>query len=666
MRQLFIVFLVLLPFLQHAQTIVSTDPQNKNVILEKYTGIRCVFCPNGELIANQIYNNNPGRVVIISVHAGAFANPKPGQPDFRTKFGQALVSLAGVNGYPAGSVNRHVFPGMEMTSGKTAMDREHWSNAANLILQQPSCVNVGAVATIDTETRKLTVNVEAYYTANSDAYTNKINVVLLQDNTVGPQAGGSANYVHNHRLIHMITGQWGEKINTTTEGTLYQNSFTYTIPQAHNQVPIVLSDLKVAVFISKNNEEIYTGVEITPQLGQLPEIDYMISYDQPLDIWDGNIEPKITLKSTGKNAITQMSFEYKIDSQTEHTHTWNGTVGFGDTVIITLPKITFDTSEVNVLQVKALTQDATPQNNIITVNLHQAPIAMMTDIVIEVKPDKQGHQIKWFIKDENGVVKHKGGNYPPDNLTLKEHEVTVVEGKYTLEVQDMGENGIQDGYVKLKTGEMTVIDIPGNAFLDKIAKKFVAKKIYEINIDPINGTTNVSGTGPYTIACSHSLYTMSQEPINEDNVNSIVKLRNNQGETMIEYTATISDDKKHITIIPNTAIPDRTVVRLELLGKSQDGFILKKVSTFTVGTGSNITESSSDAISLFPNPARTQFTVSGIEHGEVRIYTVSGQLIVNEQINANEPVILPNNTKGVVLVKITTDNKSIVKQLVVE
>lgn len=42
-----------------AQTIVSTTPENKKVILEEFTGIHCVYCPEGHAIAQAIQNNNP-------------------------------------------------------------------------------------------------------------------------------------------------------------------------------------------------------------------------------------------------------------------------------------------------------------------------------------------------------------------------------------------------------------------------------------------------------------------------------------------------------------------------------------------------------------------------------------------------------------------------------
>ena len=42
----------------HSQTIVSTSPENKKVVLEEFTGITCGYCPDGHAIANNIANNS--------------------------------------------------------------------------------------------------------------------------------------------------------------------------------------------------------------------------------------------------------------------------------------------------------------------------------------------------------------------------------------------------------------------------------------------------------------------------------------------------------------------------------------------------------------------------------------------------------------------------------
>ena len=71
----------------HAQTIVSTSPEDQKVILEEFTGIYCVFCPQGHAIAQAIQDNNPGDVFLINIHVGGFAVPSGDDPDFRTPFG---------------------------------------------------------------------------------------------------------------------------------------------------------------------------------------------------------------------------------------------------------------------------------------------------------------------------------------------------------------------------------------------------------------------------------------------------------------------------------------------------------------------------------------------------------------------------------------------------
>lgn len=94
------------------QTIVSTNPENAKVILEEFTGIYCTYCPEGHAIAEAIQDQNPDDVFIINIHAGSFAAPLPGDPDFRTPWGTALVQQSELIGYPAGTVNRLFFQGL--------------------------------------------------------------------------------------------------------------------------------------------------------------------------------------------------------------------------------------------------------------------------------------------------------------------------------------------------------------------------------------------------------------------------------------------------------------------------------------------------------------------------------------------------------------------------
>ncbi len=263
MKKLFLLPLFLLTciiFNAEAQTLVDTKVHNKTVVLEEFTGIRCGYCPVGHQIAEGIYDNNPDRVILINIHQGNYASPYAGQPDYRTPFGNALAGQAGVNGWPSGTVNRELFSGQSHTS----LSRGLWAMASDLILDQVAPVNVGASSSYDEASRKLTIKVELYYTDDSPASTNYVNVALLQNGIMGPQSGASTNpYEHKHMLRHLITGQWGEEITTTTTGTFVEKTYEYIVPEDYNSVPCNVEDCEIAVFVTESHQKIYNGCKVS-------------------------------------------------------------------------------------------------------------------------------------------------------------------------------------------------------------------------------------------------------------------------------------------------------------------------------------------------------------------------------------------------------------------
>lgn len=264
-----------------AQLPVSTAPHTKKVIIEEFTGITCQYCPDGHKKADQIIAFYPGECYGINIHTGGYANPSSGNPDFRTSFGAAIAGQTGLLGYPAGTVNRHLFPAYSMTTGATAQSRSYWASAAAQIIAQNSNLNVALQATIDAVTNILTVQTEVYYTGNGVNPTNYFNLALVQDSVLGPQTAGvtwypamwfAANpvgqqYQHNKMLRHMLTGQWGDVIPTTTNGFTFAKTYTYTIPAqlpltvsgGAIQTNVLLSKLKLIGFVTETQQEIVTG-----------------------------------------------------------------------------------------------------------------------------------------------------------------------------------------------------------------------------------------------------------------------------------------------------------------------------------------------------------------------------------------------------------------------
>ena len=244
----------------NSQTIVSTAPSNRCVVLEMFTGGYCQFCPDAHRRSDSLCTTNPDSIFDIRIHWGTYA------PDFNTQWGYALAN----NGYdllyyPSGSINRHKFIGTDYY-----MLRQYWPDYSDSILQSLSPVNIAATASINSTTRMLTVNVELYYTGNSSMSTNYINVALLQNNIIGNQQGGIVYYPdmvdsgglyrHMHILRHLLTGQWGDAVNTTTAGTFVSRQYTYAIPDTIVDVAVDnLCDLEVIAFIAEGHREIITG-----------------------------------------------------------------------------------------------------------------------------------------------------------------------------------------------------------------------------------------------------------------------------------------------------------------------------------------------------------------------------------------------------------------------
>jgi|GEM_PF-1441958 len=267
-------FVVCLGFLSglalsaNAQPEVSRLKQNKKVVLEEFTGIHCLHCPDGHKRANQLKDSRePGAVILINNHTGIYAVPSTSEPDFRTADGAAITQIWMMNVamYPSAAVNRRLFAGRSAL----AVERGAWSQYADSILAQPSYVNLAVASWVDTSTRMLEVNVSGFYTANGKP-TDRLTVMLLEDSVAGPQTGASAyypemirpdgKYVHNHLLRKVLTEDpLGDVISETDSGTLFHRTLSYQIPASYNNTHPNLKNLRVAAFVAESRTDILTA-----------------------------------------------------------------------------------------------------------------------------------------------------------------------------------------------------------------------------------------------------------------------------------------------------------------------------------------------------------------------------------------------------------------------
>ncbi|MCR4857214.1 MAG: Omp28-related outer membrane protein [Bacteroidales bacterium] len=486
---------------------VSTAPSNKKVVLEEYTGINCTWCPDGHKVANQIMAQHPGEVCLINVHAGSYA-----ANTYTTQFGNALANQTGLTGYPSGTVNRHVFSG-----SATALSRGDWASAANQILSTSSPVNIAARGTLDWTTRELNLTVQLYYTADEANATNMLNVAIIQDNVLGSQVGMSLNpdqvvgsqYRHMHMLRHLITGQWGEEITTTTQGSFVEKNYTYTIPTSMgspNAIPAPVEDLHFIVFVAQGHQEILTGCEAEITNVNLPALYprlYSLS-NTTTNECNNEATVRANVLNAGSDAITSLTMEYSVANGTPMTFNWTGNIAPSENEDINLPVLYVNTN-VN-QQVKARITAVNGQaydGAQLTVAVKKYLAASDGAMTIKIKTDSYASETSYKIYGPNGNVVQQSSNFT--NSAVNEFPFNPTElGCYRLQVLDSYGDGISGGYIRVYDANNNMLfSIAGSGFTSESNSmiKFTSVGIADVENDnemvvypnPANNMVHISG-----------------------------------------------------------------------------------------------------------------------------------------------------------------------------
>ena len=479
------------------QTFVSTTPENKNVILEEFTGIYCTFCPDGHLIAQNLHDANPNDVFLINIHTGGYSNPNSlSDPDFNCPYGAAIAANSGLAGYPAGTINRATFTGItpQGGSGTTALSRTDWAAASSDIMSQPSYVNVAAQASYDMSTGILTVNTETYYTSTT-TNINVLHVAVVQNNVAGPQTGAqsfnpnaiisgpwSPTYNHQHMFRHLMDGANGLEYNVTTAGTFVPNTHTWQMPtnlssgQSTNGFFPNLdpTNLDVVVYIAEGAGEIITGFQanVAPIFPNAYDANVTNSTSENV-VCASQTDIAITFRNYGNQNLTSLDLTYDINGSTYPATNWTGNLASGDEETLTLNGVTFTPQANNTVtwvasnpngQVDQNTTNNSSTSTFTHFDLNGDVVNNISAGIINVDifTDGYGSETTWEIIDENGIIVGSGGPY---SNTTQYNETAWVNGNecYTFNLYDSYGDGMccANG-----VGTAVVTDQNGNAIFE--------------------------------------------------------------------------------------------------------------------------------------------------------------------------------------------------------
>ena len=460
---------------------VSQNTSNRNALLEEFTGVNCQFCPDGHRIADELVAANPGRVVAVNIHSGSYASDPT---DFRIQDGESLDNTFSISGYPTGVVSR--------AQGNATSSRGAWAGQISPILSETSYVNLGMQADWDITTNEATITLQAYFTGNSTASSERLHLYLLQDDIEGKQSAGSTYYpemvlpngLYNHKkmLRNMFFGLNGITLPNNSLGSLFDTTFSVSIQDFYPSVSgstNVMTEIGKMSFVlfttDQSNRNVETAIKVAPNYTGLTALDASAegaSVESPSCGWQVN--PKFAFENLGQSAVTSLQLRYDINNGTEVTYTWNGQVDQFSSTEITLPTYYYLPQANNIITAEIIavngSADDVSSNNVATNNFNvDASGYNTTSISLDLRLDDWGSEVTWGVYDANGDFVPARDNITgttytspivyPDQLTSANNQFF-----YTINLNDFDcysiiyEDSYGDGLGGNPTGSFTFTD----------------------------------------------------------------------------------------------------------------------------------------------------------------------------------------------------------------
>ena len=305
-----------------AQTMVSTQVEKRNVVIEEFTGYNCGWCPSGHQIANEICDEYSGHAWSINVHTGGYASGS----GYNTTMGDQIAGLWSISGYPCGTVNR-----------TSIQSRGDWAARAASIRNEDSPVNLAASASLSGRT--FSIHLEVYYTGDASESTNLLNIAVLQNNVLGHQSnydGSNAEYIegdlyrHMHMFRTLLTGQWGVSI-PATQGTFIDTVINYTVPANIEGLAVDNPmDLEFVAFVTgTNHKNIISGTKVNV----ITETPVLTKFSVEREECSLEFQPYVTISNTSEYSFISFTFNYD-----GNEFTVDKTIASMQTDTINLPK----------------------------------------------------------------------------------------------------------------------------------------------------------------------------------------------------------------------------------------------------------------------------------------------------------------------------------------
>ncbi len=210
------------------------EDQKRQVIIEEFTGVRCVQCPAGAAFIQDLLAIHGEQLIAVSIHAGDFTNPYSGsQYDFRTPEGTQLLSyLDQPFGFPSAVVNRKLFPGQF----DLQLGQGDWAGYIASEKEVAPKVRINIEPDFNLGTRKLNADVTLYMDEAIASSDVRLSIMITENNIKDWQITPASStpqpdYNHRHVLRGMLTAYDGDPVTgTLSAGAEIKKTFSYNLP----------------------------------------------------------------------------------------------------------------------------------------------------------------------------------------------------------------------------------------------------------------------------------------------------------------------------------------------------------------------------------------------------------------------------------------------------
>ena len=235
---------------------VEVNKSEKVVLLEDYTGMQCVNCPDAAAIIDNIHHTFGDNFIAVGLHptSGPYQKPMPGKDGVMVNLSSddadAYYKKYSVKAFPTAMIDRSTFDGSKLLDNK-----DKWAAYVNQQMTASTPVNLSMESTYDAATRTVTLATDIEF-SEAVGETLYLQLWVIENGIIGPQVtakGVNWEYEHNHVLRSAINGTWGQSLGASFNANqrLETITTTYTLNEAWNA-----SNCEIVGFVYRASDDV--------------------------------------------------------------------------------------------------------------------------------------------------------------------------------------------------------------------------------------------------------------------------------------------------------------------------------------------------------------------------------------------------------------------------